>query len=67
MKNTIEFKGPLNINHLDKDLKQKLENPGIYIWGFSCRADFKRWVGRLPSKRPCPSFRFLFPTERELF
>jgi hypothetical protein len=34
MENTIEFKGPFNINHLDKDLEQKLNNPGIYIWGF---------------------------------
>lgn len=34
MENTIEFKGPFNINHLDKDLEKKINNPGIYIWGF---------------------------------
>ncbi|MBP6127333.1 hypothetical protein [Flavobacterium sp.] len=34
MENTIEFKGPFNINHLDNHLEQKLKNPGIYIWGF---------------------------------
>jgi hypothetical protein len=34
MDNTIEFKGPFNINHLDKGLEQELDKPGIYIWGF---------------------------------
>lgn len=40
MKNTIEFKGPFNINHLDKDLEQKLKNPGIYIWGFMVDSNY---------------------------
>jgi hypothetical protein len=40
MENTIEFKGPFNINHLDKDLEQKLNNPGIYIWGFMVDSNY---------------------------
>lgn len=40
MQNTIEFKGPFNINHLDKDLEQKLKNPGIYIWGFMVDSNY---------------------------
>jgi hypothetical protein len=40
MVNTIEFKGPFNINHLDKDLEQKLKNPGIYIWGFMVDSNY---------------------------
>lgn len=34
MQNTIEFKGPFNINHLDKNLELEIDKPGIYIWGF---------------------------------
>jgi|688.fasta_scaffold157044_3 hypothetical protein len=42
MENTIEFKGPYNIN--DKDSYQndleKLNEPGIYIWGFMVDSNY---------------------------
>lgn len=41
MENKIVFKGPYNINKLDKDIEEKLNNPGIYIWGFMVDANYK--------------------------
>jgi hypothetical protein len=40
MENTIEFKGPFNINHLEKDLEKELKQPGIYIWGFMVDSNY---------------------------
>jgi hypothetical protein len=40
MENTIEFKGPFNINHIDKDLETNLKNSGIYIWGFMVDSNY---------------------------
>jgi hypothetical protein len=57
MENTIEFKGPYNIN--DKDSYQndleKLNEPGIYIWGFMVDSNYnplncKNIVSFLPEK-----------------
>lgn len=40
MENTIEFKGPFNINHLDKNLELEIDKPGIYIWGFMVDSNY---------------------------